>query len=467
MTRNALFVLCLCSADALAIASRCQRSQVIMKAEWRSVMGKENADWQAALDSTLEQLWSAEMPRADLGVVFCPQCHSAALQEATAAAARHVSAKVFVGVVGAGVIGGGEELDLGQPAFSAMAGTLPEQTELRPFTMSGDALPVWSQIFQGDGRRPSFLVIADPFSPIAQATSCLDNAFPGAVVAGGLSCPTTDRMPSIALYQEGARCRTLPPGSLTGLGIRGPHIEMHTACAQGASGVGQAFTVTSGSGNLVRDLDGKPALEALEEVVEQAKSDARLLKLLRQGLMVGLRQSDAGTTRVGATDEDDFLVRQVIGSTVAGGILVGDPSVEAGRTQLRFHVRDEEAATMDLALLLSRYSLARQFSGRFTPPPGAGSPAPFAALLFACNGRGTRMFSTPNHDTKQFGEAVGEGVAVAGFACNGEIGPIGVSGLDSPDETRAVASPGASRTHLHGFTSVFAMLWDTTPSSSA
>jgi len=82
-------------------------------------------------------------------------------------------------------------------------------------------------------------------------------------------------------------------------------------------------------------------------------------------------------------------------------------------------------------------------------------PTPMAALCFSCNGRGSNMFSTserPAHDASAFGSAIGKDVPLAGFFCNGEIGPIGVSGLSTQSK----------QTHLHGFTAVFAMLWNTT-----
>jgi small ligand-binding sensory domain FIST len=50
--------------------------------------------------------------------------------------------------------------------------------------------------------------------------------------------------------------------------------------------------------------------------------------------------------------------------------------------------------------------------------------APFASLLFSCNGRGQRFFGVPNHDAAALAEIFGP-VPSAGFFCNGEIGPIG------------------------------------------
>ena len=46
------------------------------------------------------------------------------------------------------------------------------------------------------------------------------------------------------------------------------------------------------------------------------------------------------------------------------------------------------------------------------------------ALLFTCNGRGSRLFSVPDHDASLVSRKLG-GLPLAGFNCAGEIGPIG------------------------------------------
>ena len=55
------------------------------------------------------------------------------------------------------------------------------------------------------------------------------------------------------------------------------------------------------------------------------------------------------------------------------------------------------------------------------------------ALLFTCNGRGTRLFGRPDHDAEIVADHVPRG-AVAGMFCAGELGPVG------------------RKNYLHGFT---------------
>jgi len=46
------------------------------------------------------------------------------------------------------------------------------------------------------------------------------------------------------------------------------------------------------------------------------------------------------------------------------------------------------------------------------------------ALLFSCNGRGSRLFNHPNADANMVAHALGD-TPLAGFFAAGEIGPVG------------------------------------------
>jgi small ligand-binding sensory domain FIST len=113
-----------------------------------------------------------------------------------------------------------------------------------------------------------------------------------------------------------------------------------------------------------------------------------------------------------------------VAETVVGGDRgwMGD-RIEVAET-IQFHIRDAVTADEDLRTLLEREA-----------EPAAG------ALLFTCNGRGSRLFSVPNHDASLVSKMLG-GLPLAGFNCAGEIGPIG------------------GKNFLHGFTASVALLVD-------
>ena len=69
----------------------------------------------------------------------------------------------------------------------------------------------------------------------------------------------------------------------------------------------------------------------------------------------------------------------------------------------------------------------------------AEEPAPLAALLFACLGRGQGLYGSADGDVSLCREAFAT-VPIAGMFCNGEIGPLG------------------GATHLHGYTASWGFL---------
>ena len=182
--------------------------------------------------------------------------------------------------------------------------------------------------------------------------------------------------------------------------IDGP-VAVRSVVSQGCRPIGRPMIVTKADGNLIRELGRRPVLEAVREMFAGLSEDDR--DLVRAGLHVG-RVINEYQEKFG---RGDFLVRNVIGSDEEGGLAVTD-FVRVGQT-IQFQVRDADTADEDLRALLEDQQ-------RGAPPAGA--------LLFTCNGRGTRMFPGPNHDAALLREVLGP-IPVAGFFAMGEIGPIG------------------------------------------
>jgi small ligand-binding sensory domain FIST len=92
---------------------------------------------------------------------------------------------------------------------------------------------------------------------------------------------------------------------------------------------------------------------------------------------------------------------------------------------VQFHVRDAATADEDLSEMLAA-----------AKADGAGNC--LAALLFTCNGRGTRLFDAADHDARAVARHW-QGLPVAGFFAQGEIGPVG------------------GKSFVHGFTASIAL----------
>jgi small ligand-binding sensory domain FIST len=163
--------------------------------------------------------------------------------------------------------------------------------------------------------------------------------------------------------------------------------------------------VTRADGSLIFELGGRPPLNRLREMAATLPvQDQELLATgPHLGLVIDEYQAEAGP--------GDFLVRSIVGADPASGAMAVAGEIDVGQT-VQFHVRDARSADEDLRRVLAREAAA--LAGR--PPAGA--------LLFTCTGRGARMFPGPDHDAGLLAATLGP-VPVAGFFCDGELGPVG------------------------------------------
>jgi small ligand-binding sensory domain FIST len=332
----------------------------------------------------------------------------------------YLEPEVFLGCSGGGVIGGSEEVEYA-PAITLIAARLPD-VRLRPFRADGplpdlDGPPDAWELLVGvrAQEEPHFVLLADPFSVQAEALLAgLDYAFPGSSKIGGLaSGGASPGLNALFLDDE------LSSDGAVGLTLSG-NIALDTIVAQGCRPVGDLMQITGCHGNLLYELDGRPALEALQELFTAL--DERDRHLARTALFVGVLMDEyREEPSVG-----DFLIRNLIGiDPRRGAVAVGEYLQEGMR--LRFHLRDAETSAEDLHAMLSAYGKTQ---------PDAESPS--GALLFSCLGRGEGLYGRPNVDTTVFRELLGD-VPIGGFFCNGEIGPVG------------------DTTFLHGYTSSFGL----------
>jgi small ligand-binding sensory domain FIST len=178
-------------------------------------------------------------------------------------------------------------------------------------------------------------------------------------------------------------------------------VAMRSVVSQGCRPVGAPLVVTKAQENVILELGGRSPLEQLRDLYQQLP--ARDQELFQHGPHIGLVLNECQET----FQRGDFLVRNLYGIDRSSGALAITDRVRVGQT-VQFHVRDADTADEDLRLLLRQNR----------------SSAPAGALLFTCNGRGTRLFPAPHHDASALAAEVGP-VPLAGFFAAGELGPVG------------------------------------------
>jgi small ligand-binding sensory domain FIST len=319
----------------------------------------------------------------------------------------------LVGCVAEGVISGAREVESGPAVSLWLAAELgPVETFAMEFVRTPSGGAIGGYRFE-PGQPGVHLMICDPFTfPADDLLGHLNEHVPGAVVLGGMASGGLDQRQSRLFLDS----RVLSQGAV---GAYLPEAEVHTLVSQGCRPVGDPFTVTAATGNVIHELGGRPPVERLQELAGALTPAER--EQLASGLHVGIVINEYQAER----QQGDFVIRGVLAADQeSGAIAVGD-HVEVGQT-VQFQVRDASSADEDLRRALEREVAAL-----------GGRPAA-AALLFTCNGRGSRLFSEPDHDAGLLARLVGE-MPVAGFSCAGELGPVG------------------GRNYQHGFTASIAL----------
>ena len=307
---------------------------------------------------------------------------------------------VIIGCTAEGTIGCDQELER-VPSMSMIVGSMPN-VEIRPFHMGQAELQAATSLFAWERlvgvspeNKPTFVALADPFRvDLSGFIGRVNDLYPTSVLVGGVA----------GAAQEPGQNRLIVGGEIYREGIVGValtgQLKVDTVVSQGCRPIGRPFVITKGERNVVYELGGKAALEALHDVMVDLSDEES--RLARQALFVG-RVIDEHKDRF---TRGDFLIRNIIGVDKVHGAIGIAGQTRVGST-VQFHVRDAASADEDLRVMLAPHA-RRDVRG---------------AVLFGCNGRGTNMWPVAGHDVGVFRELF-TGVPVAGCFCGGEFGPV-------------------------------------------
>ncbi len=393
---------------------------------------------EAAVEEVVSQAQTTLQAGADLGFVFISSAFASEYSRLLPLLRDKLPGVSIVGCSGGGIVGmmpRGKAREVEEePALSLVLAHLPD-VKVTPFYVSASDLPdldsppdTWTDLIGVPAAElPSFVLLAD-LPRVNDLLQGLDFAYPEAAKVGGLASSgmlgsgATGLFCNDRFYREGA----------VGVALSG-NIVLDTIVAQGCRPIGQPYWVTEGDRNILLamqedDGSGLPSercavnrspLEQLQELVQTLSEDDRQLAQ-QNHIFIGVAQNGFKQT----LEPGDFLIRNLLGvDPRVGAIAIGD-LIRPGQ-RIQFHLRDAETSAEDLDLLLRRYVQA-----------GQSNPSPIGALMFSCLGRGEGLYGEPNFDSQLVNEYLAD-LPIAGFFCNGEIGPVGGS------------------TFLHGYTSVF------------
>lgn len=353
----------------------------------------------------LEQVIDAarQLKQIDFAALYITGAHAGEAEWISERINSELEPATLIGCTGEGVIGGDREIERA-PGISLLAGALPG-ARVGPVLIEpdewedllGEQVSLIERLGHGEETR-ALIGMGDPWTcPIDALMKNLDNL--KLPLIGGMASAARQPGENRLFFND----RVLD-GGFVGVTLNGA-IQVDSIVSQGCRPIGQRFVVTRAHENIIEQLGGKRAIDQLRDVIE-AMPDADK-QLLRYGLYIGRAISEYRDT----FGRGDFLIRNVMQLDQENGALALGDYVRVGQT-VQFHVRDAATAEEDYRLLIQSAA-------------DRGKSSAQAALMFSCNGRGTRMFAQSCHDIAVAHEILGEQLPIAGFFAAGELGPVG------------------------------------------
>ncbi len=331
---------------------------------------------------------------ATLGVIYVSEPAAAALPALVDALAAGTGIGHWVGGVGLGVFGAGEEV-YERPAAAVLTASVPEDS-FRIFASTGDPasdLPrhhgAWIEAVQ-----PILaLVHADPRCPDLLRAAVDAGAASGAFLVGGLVSHRTSA--TLVARSPGRNDGGLGAGGMAGL-MLAPGVGVATALSQGCMPIGPVRHIDEARDNVVMVIDGRPALDVFRDDIGPAL--AQDLRRVGGIIFAGLP--------VTGSDTGDYLVRNLMAIDPGQGWIVLGAEVSPG-DPIVFCRRDPDSAKQDLARMV------KQLAGRLNGPPKAG-------VYVSCVARGVSLFGEEGVEANVIRETLGD-FPLVGFFANGEI----------------------------------------------
>ena len=178
--------------------------------------------------------------------------------------------------------------------------------------------------------------------------------------------------------------------------------ELHPSLGmtQGCQALGDPLTITAADGNLILEIEGRPAVEALDRTLSDPRHPG--LRQMTAHLLAGIGERGSG-------GRSNYVVRPfAVADGNAAALAVAEP-VRAGQT-ICFTLRDAIGARDDMKAMLEEQAEAR-----------GAAPTRFG-VYFNCAGRGSALYGKPGLDPELIRRRFGQ-LPVVGIESSFEIAP--------------------------------------------
>jgi len=359
----------------------------------------------AATRATEAALERAGADRTDLAVVFATPNYQSEYRELLAAVRAVSGVPSPVGCTGMSVLTSDGEFE-GQPGVAVLVAT-SDAIRARPFLVPAAPAEASSpgqtirRLIDPLPEGPRLLVLLpDPFSVhVANLITEVEEDPSILPIVGAAASGGPGQRESLQWCGQEIEVHTVAGLLLTG------EFTLRLGVAQGCQPIGQPSRISRAEANQIIELDGRPALECLQETV--AMLPKAEIERAAHSLFAGIAHEDAQNP----IHQGDLLVRNLVGIDPSSGAVAVAEQVRQGQI-VQFVLRDARAARADMRRMLETlYEATQRIRPRF-------------GFFFNCLGRGVGLYGDANHDITLIREFFGD-LPIVGFFGNGELAPVG------------------------------------------
>lgn len=346
-------------------------------------------DWQSVADQCLKNL-GAEASSANFGFLYVTDALAPYLNNLFEELRTQTGIEDWIGTVGAAICYTGLEI-YDEAAAAIMLTTLPEDSyRLLPSGMAAmSTMLTENKNWIAEQAVHFGIVHGDPRNThIAQIIESLSTELdPGFLVGGLTSASDSHYQQQIAgqIYENG----------LSGV-LLSAQIPVISGLTQGCTPLANRHTITRSDGNILAEIDGRPALDVFKEDIGEVL--AKDLKRVSGYIFAGLP--------VPGSDTGDYLVRNLIGIDPGEKLLAIGDNLEDD-VPIMFCRRDGDSAHDDMLRMLT--DLKKRATGEIK-----------GGVYYTCVGRGRNQFGDNSEELKMIREQLGD-FPLVGFFANGEI----------------------------------------------
>ena len=370
-----------------------------------------SAHWAQDFDEAGLQQWAEELrrqlgpKRVSLGLVFMAPKFFPHAQTTLEILRVHAQIPLLVGCSGAGLVAGDSEME-DQPGLALALYHLPGAVlQAVRFTQEEVQAATGTNYWPTEtGTAPKathgWLAFLDPFTMDCERwLRDFDAAYAPRPIVGGLASGNHSEQDT-QIYLNG---EVFNEG---GVAVAvGGEVTLTGVIAQGCTPIGETWTLTGVERNIIHGIANRRAYDVLSDTWKALSTEEQ--RKTQGNLFIGLVVNEY----LDEFHRGDFLVRNVLGADPNSGAIAVGALPRAGQI-IQFQRRDAATASLEMAELLARAK------DKLTGATILGG------CLCCCNGRGKGLFETPSHDAKMVQQQLGP-FGLAGFFCNGEIGPVG------------------------------------------